>query len=129
MVPRWLGATGARAAALPLLSFNLGVEMAQVAIAVLVLPLIWNLQRRPAFALKQAPALSRLITLAGGYWFLVRMLSDRPGLQIQLSEDQPHRELNIPGSATAHKRIADTHIWRNCNRKKTGASSGHRIYR
>jgi len=70
-----IGATGARAAALPLLSFNLGVEIAQVAIAVLVLPVIWNLQRRPAFALKHAPALSLLITLAGGYWFLVRMLT------------------------------------------------------
>jgi hydrogenase/urease accessory protein HupE len=61
-------------AAIPLLSFNLGVELAQVSIAALVLPLIWRLQRRPAFILKHVPALSLLITLAGIYWLLARTL-------------------------------------------------------
>lgn len=60
--------------AIPLLSFNLGVELAQIAIAAIVLPFIWKLEKRPAFALKHVPALSILITCAGVYWFLVRTL-------------------------------------------------------
>jgi hydrogenase/urease accessory protein HupE len=60
--------------ALPLLSFNVGVELAQIAIAALVLPLVWRLERRPAFALKHVPAFSLLITFAGIYWFLARTL-------------------------------------------------------
>jgi len=58
--------------AIPLLSFNLGVELAQIAIAALVLPLVWRLEQRPAFTLKHVPALSLLITFAGVYWFLNR---------------------------------------------------------
>jgi hydrogenase/urease accessory protein HupE len=60
--------------AIPLLSFNLGVELAQIAIAALVLPLVWRLEQRPAFTLKHVPALSLLITFAGVYWFLNRTL-------------------------------------------------------
>jgi len=60
--------------AVPLLSFNLGVELAQLSIAALILPLIWRLQRRPTFMLKHVPALSLLITLAGVYWLLTRTL-------------------------------------------------------
>ncbi|HET7285829.1 MAG TPA: HupE/UreJ family protein, partial [Pyrinomonadaceae bacterium] len=60
--------------ALPLLTFNVGVELAQIAVAVLVLPLVWRLERRPAFALKHVPAFSLLITFAGLYWFLARTL-------------------------------------------------------
>jgi hydrogenase/urease accessory protein HupE len=58
--------------AIPLLSFNLGVELAQISIAALILPLIWKLQQRPAFTLKHVPALSLIITLAGLYWLLIR---------------------------------------------------------
>lgn len=68
-----IGELGAQAA-IPLLSFNLGVELAQIAIASLVLPLVWRLERRPSFALKHAPALSLLITFAGLYWLLARTL-------------------------------------------------------
>ena len=68
-----IGGLGARAA-IPLLSFNLGVELAQIAIAAVVLPLVWRLERRPAFALKHVPALSLLITFAGVYWFVARTL-------------------------------------------------------
>ncbi|HEY9503208.1 MAG TPA: HupE/UreJ family protein, partial [Pyrinomonadaceae bacterium] len=60
--------------AIPLLSFNLGVELAQIAIAALVLPLVWRLEQRPSFTLKHVPALSLLITFAGVYWFLNRTL-------------------------------------------------------
>lgn len=68
-----IGGLGARAA-LPLLSFNLGVELAQIAIAALILPLVWRLEQHPSFTLKHVPALSLLITSAGIYWLLVRTL-------------------------------------------------------
>ena len=68
-----IGGFGARAA-IPLLSFNLGVEVAQIAIAAAVLPLVRKLEQRPAFALKHVPALSLLITIAGVYWLLARTL-------------------------------------------------------
>ncbi len=57
----------------PLLSFNLGVETGQIAIAALVLPLIWKLKRQPSFALRFVPACSILVALAGGYWLIERV--------------------------------------------------------
>lgn len=60
--------------AVPLLSFNLGVELAQISIAALILPLVWKLQQRPAFTLKHVPALSLIITVTGLYWLLTRTL-------------------------------------------------------
>jgi hydrogenase/urease accessory protein HupE len=60
--------------AIPLLSFNLGVEIGQIAIAALVLPLIWKLRRRPGFVIRYVPACSLLIALAGGYWLIERTL-------------------------------------------------------
>jgi hydrogenase/urease accessory protein HupE len=68
-----IGALGIHGA-IPLLSFNLGVELAQISIAALILPLIWRLQHRPSFMLKHVPALSLIITLAGLYWLLTRTL-------------------------------------------------------
>ena len=68
-----IGGFGARVA-IPLLSFNLGVELAQIAIAALILPLVWRLEKRPSFTLKHVPALSLLITFAGLYWFVARTL-------------------------------------------------------
>lgn len=68
-----IGGLGLRAA-VPLLSFNLGVELAQIAMAAVVLPLVWKLEQQPAFALKHVPALSLLITFAGVYWLLARTL-------------------------------------------------------
>jgi hydrogenase/urease accessory protein HupE len=68
-----IGTMGTQAA-IPLLSFNLGVELAQVSIAALILPLVWRLQRHPSFLLKHVPSLSLLITLAGVYWLLARTL-------------------------------------------------------
>jgi hydrogenase/urease accessory protein HupE len=59
---------------LPLLSFNLGVELGQLAIASLILPLIWILRRRTFFAARFAPACSVMIALAGAYWLLLRTL-------------------------------------------------------
>ena len=60
--------------AIPLVSFNLGVELAQISIAALILPVIWKLQQRPSFGLKHVPTLSLIITLFGLYWLLTRTL-------------------------------------------------------
>ena len=59
---------------MPLLSFNLGVELGQLTIAGVALPLIWRLRNRPAFLARYAPACSVAVALAGGYWLLERTL-------------------------------------------------------
>jgi len=72
---RELGIGGFRVGVvIPLFSFNLGVELAQITIAALVLPLVWRLEQRPTFALRHVPALSLVITFAGVYWFLTRTI-------------------------------------------------------
>ncbi|HVF11421.1 MAG TPA: HupE/UreJ family protein [Abditibacteriaceae bacterium] len=68
-----IGANGV-AAAIPLLSFNLGVELGQIGVAALVLPLIWQLRQRPVFSARYVPACSLLVTAAGAYWFIERTL-------------------------------------------------------
>lgn len=62
------------AAIIPLFSFNLGVEIGQVAIAGLVLPLIWKLRQQPRFVIRYVPACSILVAMAGGYWLIERTL-------------------------------------------------------
>ena len=57
---------------LPLLSFNLGIETGQIAVASFVLPLIWHLNNRVEFAEKFLKGCSALICLMGAYWFIER---------------------------------------------------------
>jgi len=57
---------------LPLLSFNLGIETGQIAIAAIVLPIIWLLNSRVETAHKFLAACSVVISLMGAYWFLER---------------------------------------------------------
>ncbi|MGH9847185.1 MAG: HupE/UreJ family protein, partial [Blastocatellia bacterium] len=74
-VLRELGIGGSGSgAAVPLLSFNLGVEIGQIAIAALVLPVIWKLRQQPRFVLRYVPACSILIAIIGGYWLIERTL-------------------------------------------------------
>lgn len=68
-----IGESGASAIT-PLLSFNLGVEIGQLAIAALLLPLLWKLRRGPSYVPKYAPACSLLIMLAGVWWLLERTI-------------------------------------------------------
>ncbi len=60
--------------AVPLVSFNLGVEVGQVAIAAVALPLIWKLKQRPSFVARYAPACSVVVIVAGTYWLIERTL-------------------------------------------------------
>ena len=67
-----LGAGGA-ALAVPLFSFNLGVELGQLAVVAVVLPLLWLLRKRPAFARYGEPAFSLVVLAAGAYWLVTRI--------------------------------------------------------
>ena len=58
---------------IPLLSFNLGVEIGQILIAALVLPIFWQLKRIPQFAPRWIPATSVIVILLGAYWFVDRV--------------------------------------------------------
>jgi hydrogenase/urease accessory protein HupE len=60
--------------AMPLFTFNLGVEIGQVSIALIVLPIVWQLRKNPVFVRRGVPILSGFVALAGLYWFLERTL-------------------------------------------------------
>ena len=59
--------------ALPLISFNLGVEVGQIVIAALALPLIWKLSSIENFSRRWVPAASIIVALLGTYWFVQRV--------------------------------------------------------
>lgn len=56
----------------PLFSFNLGVELGQITVASLTLPLVWWLHRQDKIGQKLVPVGSVLTCIAGGYWLLER---------------------------------------------------------
>ena len=64
--------TGGSGLAMPLFTFNLGVEVGQIVIAAIVLPIVWQLRKNEAFVRKGVPVLSALITAAGLFWLLQR---------------------------------------------------------
>jgi hydrogenase/urease accessory protein HupE len=57
----------------PLVSFNLGVEVGQIAIAALVLPVIWKLRAWPVYLRVWVPACSGIVVLLGAWWFVQRV--------------------------------------------------------
>lgn len=67
--------TAGQGIGVPLFAFNLGVELGQIALAALALPLLWRLRQNPAFSRRVVPALSTLIALAGLGWLLHRLLA------------------------------------------------------
>jgi hydrogenase/urease accessory protein HupE len=58
---------------LPLFSFNLGVEVGQIMVAALALPIIWKLRETPMFITRWAPACSAAVVLLGSFWFVQRV--------------------------------------------------------
>ncbi len=66
---------GARGAPIlrPLLGFNLGVEVGQLGVAALALPVLWQLRRVPIFARHGNRALSVVVAGAGLFWLLQRI--------------------------------------------------------
>lgn len=63
---------GGQGLAMPLFSFNLGVEMGQMAIAAAVMPVVWRLRKNEWFLARGVPVLSALVSLLGLYWLLER---------------------------------------------------------
>lgn len=63
---------GGQGLAMPLFTFNLGVELGQIAIAAIVLPVVWQLRKNEAFVKRGVPALSAVVAAAGLYWLLER---------------------------------------------------------
>ncbi len=61
-------------AVIPLVAFNSGIEAGQLVIAVIVLPIIWQLRRRPVFLRFGVPIFSLLVAAAGAFWLLERTL-------------------------------------------------------
>jgi hydrogenase/urease accessory protein HupE len=71
---RETGLAGAGHALLvPLFSFNLGVEIGQLAVAGLFLPLLWVLRRAPWFGRFGTRSVSVAVVLLGGYWLVQRL--------------------------------------------------------
>jgi hypothetical protein len=58
---------------LALVGFNLGVEMGQLSVVVLVFPVLASLRRQPWYPRIAMPALSVLIALAALYWISQRI--------------------------------------------------------
>jgi hypothetical protein len=59
----------------PLVSFNLGVEVGQIAIAAVALPVIWKLRSNPVFIRRWVPVCSAVVALLGAYWFFERVFA------------------------------------------------------
>ena len=59
--------------ALPLIGFNLGVELGQITVALIVLPILWQLRRWPSFRVRWVPVCSGVVAAAGAWWFIERI--------------------------------------------------------
>lgn len=57
----------------PLVAFNLGVEMGQIVIAGILLPVIWKLRKSELFVRRGVPACSAVVAAMGGYWLIQRV--------------------------------------------------------
>jgi hydrogenase/urease accessory protein HupE len=68
-----IGSSGA-GVALPLGCFNLGVETGQIAVAILLWPLIRRLNAGPVLRMRLAPVCSAFVVAAGTYWLVERTL-------------------------------------------------------
>jgi hydrogenase/urease accessory protein HupE len=59
---------------LPLVGFNLGVEIGQLSVAAVVLPIFWQIGKNPGLMRQWASVCSAAVTVAGSYWLLERIL-------------------------------------------------------
>jgi hydrogenase/urease accessory protein HupE len=64
---------GTGGVALPLLSFNVGVELGQIMVAAVALPIIWKLRANPVFMVRWIRACSGVVVLLGSFWFVERV--------------------------------------------------------
>jgi hydrogenase/urease accessory protein HupE len=68
------GANGQGAIAIPLASFNAGVEIGQMTVAALLVPVFWWLGARPTSRVGFAAAWSVMVIAAGSYWLVERIV-------------------------------------------------------
>jgi len=66
-------ASGTTGVTVPLVAFNLGVETGQIAIAAVLLPIIWRLRKWEFFVQRGVPTVSAIIAAVGGYWLIQRV--------------------------------------------------------
>jgi hydrogenase/urease accessory protein HupE len=66
-------ASGTTGVTVPLVAFNLGVELGQIVIAAVLLPVIWQLRKWNAFRERGVPACSSVVAAVGGYWLVARL--------------------------------------------------------
>ncbi|MEO8438599.1 MAG: HupE/UreJ family protein [Spartobacteria bacterium] len=67
-------ANSGRAAIVPLVAFNSGVEIGQLCVAAILLPLILHFRKEPRFLRLGVPACSAIVAIAGAAWLLQRTL-------------------------------------------------------
>lgn len=65
---------GTRTTALSISSFNIGIELAQIAVALALVPLLYLLARKPAFNRFVAPAISTIVAGVAMTWFVERLV-------------------------------------------------------
>ncbi len=65
-------ANSGRAAIVPLVAFNSGVELGQLCVAAIILPLILHFRKHPRFLRVGVPACSAVVALAGACWLVQR---------------------------------------------------------
>ncbi len=58
---------------LSLFSFNLGVELGQLAVTAVFVPVLWQLRKLPAFARHGKFIISIVVALLGAYWLVERL--------------------------------------------------------
>ncbi len=61
---------------LPLVGFNVGVEVGQLSVAALALPILWQLRKNPSFVHQWVPVCSCAVALAGSYWMVERIMQN-----------------------------------------------------
>ena len=59
---------------LPLVGFNLGVEIGQLSVAAVVLPILWQISKNRGLLRRWAPGCSLAVMMAGSYWLIERIL-------------------------------------------------------
>ncbi|MBA3543745.1 MAG: HupE/UreJ family protein [Chthoniobacterales bacterium] len=67
-------ANSGRAAIVPLVAFNSGVEIGQLCVAAVLLPLILHFRKQPRFLRLGVPACSAIVAIAGAAWLVQRTL-------------------------------------------------------
>jgi len=58
----------------PLVGFNVGVELGQLGVAAIVFPILWNLRRNSSFVRQWVPICSLAVAFAGSYWMVERIM-------------------------------------------------------